>query len=42
VPLHVVSQHAEEDVCAHAIGLTMVDGAHVQVHRLQTAEGALY
>src|ERR1019366_4954544 len=29
VPLHVVSQHTEEDVSAHAIRLTMVDGAHV-------------
>jgi hypothetical protein len=38
----VVSQHAEKDVRAHAIRFPMVDGAHVQIHRLQTAEGALH
>src|SRR5580658_1079308 len=42
VPLHVVSQHAEKDMSADAIGLAMVDRAHVQVYSFQAAKGSLH
>ena len=37
VPLDVVGEHAQEDVCAHAIGGAVVDRTHLQVDRLERA-----
>ena len=41
VPLHVVGQHAQEDVRAHPIGRVVMDRAHLQVDGLERAERAL-
>jgi len=40
VPGEVVSEHAEEHVRADALGQVMIDGPHMQVHRLETPERA--
>ena len=41
VPVDVIGEHAEEDVRPHAAGEPVVDGADVEVDRLEVAEGAL-
>ena len=42
VPLDVVGEHAQQDVRAHPIGQMVVDGAHLQIDRLERAEGAFH
>ena len=42
MPLDVVGQHANEDVCADAIGEMVMDGAQLEVDGLEAAEGPLY
>lgn len=42
MPLDVVSQHAQEHMCPHAIGQMMVDRPHVYVGQFQAAEPALH
>ena len=41
VPLHVIGQHAEEDVGAHAGLQTVADRAHLEVDAFERAEGPL-
>ena len=41
MPLHVVGEHAQQDVSPHALFPAMVDGADLEIHGLETAEGAL-
>ena len=41
VPLDVVGKHAQQHVCAHPVGGTVIDGSHLQVDGVQTPEGAL-
>ena len=41
LPLHVVGQHAKQDVNADAIWRAVVDGPHVQIDGLQTVKGSL-
>lgn len=38
-PLDIVAEHAQQDVSAHALFEAMVDGADLEVNRLETAEG---
>lgn len=42
VPLDVVGQEAQEDVCADVIVGAMANGAHQNVHALQTAKGLFH
>ncbi len=41
MPFHVVGQHAEEDVSPDPVGEAVVDGPHLEVDRLEAAEGLL-
>ena len=42
MPLHVIGQHAEEDMGLDALFQAMPDRAYLQVHALECAEGALH
>lgn len=41
LPFDVEGEHAQEHVCAHPLGLVVIDRADVQVHALEAAKGAL-
>ena len=41
VPLDMVGQHAQEDVCAHAITEPVVNGANVKIDSFYAPEGSL-
>jgi hypothetical protein len=41
VPFEMVSEHAQEDVSAHAVAVAVVDRADLEVDGLVAAEGAL-
>ena len=40
MPLHVVGEHAHEDMRADPLSGVVVDRAHLEVHGLEAAEGA--
>ena len=40
VPLHVVGQHAEEQMGLHAIFQPVMDGADLQIHTLEATKGS--
>ena len=42
VPLHVIGQHAKQDMSTHAIRQAVMDGAHMQIDGLETAKGSFY
>jgi hypothetical protein len=40
VPFEMVSEHAQQDVSAHAVGSTMMNRAYLEIDGLDAAEGA--
>src|SRR5208283_1923073 len=42
MPLHVISQHGEEDMGLHAALKPVTDRADLKVHALERAEGAFH
>ena len=42
VPLHVIGEHAEEDVGFHPVGQSVVDGADVEIDGFQCPKGPLH
>jgi len=42
VPFHVIGEHAQEHMGSHAVGVAVVDGAHLEIDGFDAAERVLH